>query len=83
MSHYKKILHTATQIALPTLTIAAQIATSLKYPQFGLILNLLAQPFWLHSSWKAWKDAKQPGLFVNTVLFSIITLFGILNYWFL
>lgn len=80
---FKKIRQILVQILLPTLTISAQIATSLKYPEFWLILNMLAQPFWLYSSWKAWKDAKQPGIFITTVLFAIITAGGIINYWFL
>ncbi len=71
------------QVALPTLTIGAQVATSLKYPQFGLIMNLLSQPFWLYSSWKAYKQAGQIGILITTVIFTVVTVAGIINYWFL
>jgi len=79
----KNIFNNLVQFALPSLTIGAQIATSLKFPQYGLILNLLAQPFWLYSSWKSWKQAGQIGILITTIIFAIITLFGIVNYWFL
>lgn len=79
----EKAVSTVTQVALPALTLGAQLATSMKYPQWGLILALLAQPFWLYSSWKSWKDADQIGIFINTVVFTFITAFGIINYWFL
>jgi len=50
ISKKEKLFNNVAQFALPGLTIGAQIATSLKYPQFGLIINLMAQPFWLCSS---------------------------------
>lgn len=78
----KKAFNILAQFALPALTIGAQIATSLKYPQWGLIINLVSQPFWLYSSWKAYKQAKQIGIFVTTIIFTIITALGIINYWF-
>lgn len=78
-----KLFDTFAQFALPGLTIAGQIATSLKYPQFGLIINLIAQPFWLYSSWKAYKQAGQSGMFITTVIFTIITTMGVINYWFI
>ena len=79
----KSLFNNFAQIALPSLTIGAQIATSSKYPQFGLIINLIAQPFWLYSSWKAFKQAGQIGILVTTVIFTIVTMMGIVNYWFL
>ena len=79
----EKLFSNVAQIALPGLTIGGQIATSLKFPEYGLILNLLAQPFWLYSSWKAWKNAGQIGILITTVIFTIITMLGIVNYWFL
>jgi hypothetical protein len=82
-SKKEKLFNNVAQFALPGLTIGAQIATSLKFPQYGLILNLLAQPFWLYSSWKAWKQAGQIGILITTIIFTIITTLGIINYWFL
>jgi hypothetical protein len=79
----QKIFNIATQFALPGLTIGAQFATSFKHPEIGLILNLVAQPFWLYSSWKAFKKAGQIGMFITTIIFIIITTFGIINYRFL
>ncbi|QQS61516.1 MAG: hypothetical protein IPN70_01135 [Candidatus Moraniibacteriota bacterium] len=79
----EKLFNSVTQFALPGLTIGAQIATSLKYPQFGLIINLLAQPFWLYSSWKSYKQAGQIGILITTIIFTVITAMGIINYWYL
>jgi len=76
----KKIVNILAQIMLPLLTISGQLATSLKYPEFGLILNMLAQPFRLYSSWQSFKKAKQIWIFITTVVFTIITAFGIINY---
>ena len=78
-----QLANNVSQFAIPSLTIGAQIATSLKFPQYGLILNLLAQPFWLYSSWKAYKNAGQSGILVTTIIFTIITMMGIINYWLL
>jgi hypothetical protein len=77
----KKLLNILTQIFLPAFTLGAQLAVALKYPQLGLILNLIAQPFWLYSSWQAFKQAGQIGMLVNVIAFTLITLFGIINYW--
>jgi hypothetical protein len=79
----KKLFNSAAQVALPTLTIGAQIAIALKYPQWGLIINLASQPFWLYSSWKSYKEAGQVGILITTVIFTFITILGIINYWFL
>jgi hypothetical protein len=77
----KKLLNILTQIFLPAFTLGAQLAVALKYPQLGLILNLIAQPFWLYSSWQAFKQAGQIGMLINVIAFTLITLFGIINYW--
>ncbi len=78
-----KIFDSITQFALPWFTLWAQIVFAMKYPQYGLILNLMAQPFWLYASWKSYKEAGQTGILVNTIAFTIITIFWIINYWFL
>lgn len=77
----KKIFNILSQFLLPAFTLGAQLAVALKDPQLGLILNLLAQPFWIYSSWKAFKQAGQIGMLVNTIAFTAITAFGIINYW--
>jgi hypothetical protein len=69
------------QILLPSLTIAGQIGVALKYPQWGLIINLAAQPFWVYSSWKAYKEAKQIGILITTIIMTTVTAFGVINYW--
>lgn len=79
----RKIGNTLVQILIPVLTIGAQLATAMKYPQYGLIINLCAQPFWIYSGWRAWHEAEQIAVFINSVIFTIITLFGIINYWFI
>lgn len=72
-----------TQFALPILTIAAQIAVALKLPQFGLIIILASQPFWFYASWKAHKEAGQSGILITTLIYTLVTVAGIINYWFL
>jgi len=79
----KKLFNLITQIAIPVLTVSTQIAIALKYPQWGLIINMIAQPFWLYSSWKAYKKAGQIGIFITTILITFIIGFGIVNYWLL
>ena len=71
------------QAGLVFFTIGGLILISLKLPEYGLIMNLIAQIFWLYSSYYAWKNAGQIGIFINTIIFSIITAFGVVNYWFL
>jgi hypothetical protein len=70
-----------TQILLPMFTITGFLATSMKEPQIGLALNLFAQIFWLYSGWKAWKKANQIGIFINSIIITLILLYGVLNYW--
>ena len=79
----KKLFNNFAQFALPSLTIGAQIATAMKFPEYGLIINLIAQPFWFYSSWKAYKQAGQSGILITTIIFTIVTMVGIINYWFL
>ena len=69
-----------TQISIPVLTIGSQLATSLKYPKLGLFIVLFAQPFWLYSSYKAYKIAGQSGMLVTTIISIFVTIFGIVNY---
>ena len=71
------------QFAIPILTLGGQLIISMKLPQWGLIAALLAQPFWLYSSWKSYKQAGQIGILVNTVVFTFITIYGLVNYWIL
>ena len=77
----EKLFNSFSQVAIPLLTLSGQIFTSMKLPQWGLILLLTAQPFWLYSSWKSYKNAGQVGILINTVVFTLITIFGVVNYW--
>lgn len=78
MNNYLNLL---AQIAIPTLTVATQVAIAFKYPQWGLVINMAAQPFWIYSAWKAYKQAGQIGLFVTAIMITVVIGFGILNYW--
>ena len=77
----KKLYDILAQFAIPGLTISAQAAIALKFPQWGLIINMLAQPFWIYSGWKAYKQAGQVGLFVATIIITFVIGLGIVNYW--
>jgi len=69
------------QIGLVFFTILGFLLTSLKLPAYGLIFNLISQVFWIYSSYKAWKNANQIGIFINTIIITLIVLWGIINYW--
>lgn len=72
-----------TQFAIPILTIGAQVLMSFKLPQWGLVVNLISQPFWLYSTWKSYKSAGQIGILINTFLYTLVTAAGVINYWLL
>ena len=76
-------LNNFAQVGLVLFTMLGFLLTSLKLPAYGLIFNLIAQIFWVYSSYKAWKNANQIGMFINTVLITLIVLWGIINYWIL
>jgi hypothetical protein len=76
-------LNNLAQIGLIFFTMLGFLFTSLKYPAYGLIFNLISQFFWIYSSYKAWKDANQIGIFINTIMITLIILWGVVNYWFL
>ena len=75
-------LNNFAQIGLVFFTVSGYILTSLKLPKYGLPLNLIAEIFWFYSSYKAWRNAKQIGLFIVTIIITIILLYGVVNYWF-
>lgn len=83
MTKISSPLDTFSQFALPALTIGAQVVLAMKHPEWSLILIMLSQPFWFYSSWKSYKQAGQIGIFITTVIYSIVTAIGIANYWFL
>lgn len=76
-------LNNLAQVGLVVFTMSGFLLTSMKLPQYGLIFNLISQVFWIYSSYKAWKNANQIGMFVNTILITFVVLWGIINYWFL
>lgn len=77
----KNFLNTASQVAIPVFTLSSQALFALKSPEWGLVVSLVAQPFWLYSTWKSYKEAGQIGILINTVFFTIITAGGVINYW--
>lgn len=81
MKDDSSLFNKTTQIALPIMTVAVQAAIALKLPQWGLVINMLAQPFWIYSAWKSYKQAGQIGLLVTTLIVTVIIGLGIINYW--
>jgi hypothetical protein len=53
----------------------------MKLPAYGLLFQLVAQIFWLYSSWKAGKEAGQWGIFITTLIIATIVIYGVINYW--
>ena len=68
MKKESNLFNKITQIALPVLTISVQIAIAFKMPQWGLIINLIAQPFWIYSAWKSYKQAGQIGILITAII---------------
>ena len=69
------------QVGLVAFTALGFLLTSLKLPQYGVIANLIAQIFWLYSSYKAWRQADQVGIFITTICITLILIGGVANYW--
>lgn len=69
------------QVGLVFFTMMGFFLTAIKLPQYGLVSSLISEIFWIYSSYKAWKEADQIGIFITTILVTLIILFGILNYW--
>lgn len=80
----KKISFNAiTQICLTLFTVLGFLLTSFKLPQYGVIAALISEVFWLYSSYQAWKNANQIGIFITTIFITITLIFGVINYWIL
>jgi len=71
------------QAGLLIFTMVGFLLTGMKLPQYGLIANMVAQIFWLYASYRAWKEADQYGIMINTTLITFIIIFGVINYWLL
>ena len=71
------------QVAVISFTLLGFLLTAIKLPEWGLISNLISQPFWLYSSYKSWKNADQIGAFISTLILTVVILFGVINYWLL
>jgi hypothetical protein len=70
------------QIGLVVCTGLGFLLTSLKLPHYGVIANLVGQVFWVYSSYRAWREADQIGIFISTVIITLILIYGVTNYWF-
>lgn len=79
----KNLFNVLTQILLPTLTILGFALTAIKKPEIGLVLSLFSQIFWLYSGWVAWRKAGQIGIFITSLIITLIVSYGIINYWFI
>ena len=82
MNQKSKLFNLLTQFALPILTIATQVAIATKQPKWGLVINMTAQPFWLYTSWRAYREAGQIGLLITSSIVTVIIGLGIINYFF-
>ena len=78
----QRTLNSVMQVGLVGLTMLGFLLTSLKLPEYGLIASLISEVFWLYSTYKAWKEANQVGMFINTLIVTGILIFGVINYWF-
>lgn len=60
-------LNTVMQIGLVAFTALGFLFTSMKLPHYGVAANLVGQIFWLYSSYRAWREADQIGIFILTI----------------
>ncbi len=81
---YKKemTLNSVMQAGLVVFTMLGFLLTAMKLPQYGLIATLISEMFWFYSSYRAWKEANQMGIFITTILITLIAIVGIINYWY-
>ena len=77
------MLDKSIQVLLPITAILAWLLTSLKHPEYGLIVAFCAQLLWLHVTYRGWKKANQVGGFVTTIFEIAVITFGVINYWIL
>jgi hypothetical protein len=82
MNPERRSFNNLMQVGLVGFTMLGFLLTSLKLPQYGLVANLVSEIFWLYSTYKAWKEADQLGMFINTLIVTAILIFGVINYWF-
>ena len=73
----------AVQIFLPGFTLLGFLLISMEMPEWGVSVSLFSQIFWLYSSYRAWRGAGQLGIFVNTIISTMIFAYGVINYWFI
>jgi len=69
------------QAGLLIFTAGGFLLTGMKMPEYGLIVNLIAEVFWLYASYRAWKEADQYGIMINTIIVTGVVVYGVLNYW--
>jgi hypothetical protein len=74
-------LNIVMQIGLVAFTALGFLFTSMKLPHYGVAANLVGQIFWLYSSYRAWREADQIGIFILTIGITLILLYGVANYW--
>ena len=75
------ILNAFMQAGLLVFTMFGFLLTGMKLPQYGLIVNMIAQVFWFYASYRAWKEADQYGIMINTIIVTGVVIYGVLNYW--
>ncbi len=75
--------NTIKQICLIVFTVGGYLLISLKMPQYGLLVALIGQMFWIPASYRAWKEAGQIGIFITTIFITVVVLGGVINYWLL
>ena len=71
------------QAGLISFSLFGFLLVALKLPRYGLISSLVSQIFWLYSSYKAWREANQFGIFLVSIAATMIFAAGVINYWFI
>jgi hypothetical protein len=69
------------QVGLVGFTAIGFLLTSLKWPEYGVIVNFISQFFWLYSGYIAWREANHIGVFIVSIILTVVLMVGVINYW--
>jgi hypothetical protein len=76
----QRMFHFLAQIMVPVLTILSQGLIMFGQAEWGLLTNLISQPFWLYAGYKSYKLAGQIGIFIAVIFYTLISIFAFVNY---
>ena len=78
------LFSTTIQVGLIALTLIGTMLIALELPEYGIVIQWVAQIFWLYNTYIIYRDDNtQWGMFVLSIIMALVIWYGILNYWYL